>query len=119
VDTHVPQNKKQVYHLENIAPQLLIAGWQHLAEQFYSSLFFLLREPDAYNKLVDEVRRAFAKYEAISTDTIGNLKYLQACSHEILRLHQETVDDLPRVSPGAVVAGEYMPQVVSFDNNAR
>jgi cytochrome P450 len=111
-DKPVPEDRKQIFHLENIAGQLLLASWQPLANQFYSVIFFLLKEPDTYVTLVKEVRAAFADYNAINMETVGNLTYLQACVQESLRLHQETVDGLPRVSPGAVVDGTYIPQGV-------
>lgn len=113
-DQPVPTDKKHIYHLENVAGQLLLASWQPLADQFYSLIFFLLRQPDAYSTLVKEVRDAFSTSDAISTETTANLKYLQGCQRESLRLHQETVDGLPRVSPGAVVDGAYIPKGVGF-----
>lgn len=112
-DKPVPEDKKQIYHLENVAGQLLIASWQPLANQFYSLIFFLLREPEAYAALVEEIRTVFADCDAINTESIGNLKYLNACTQESLRLHQDTVDGLPRVSPGALVDGTYIPQGVT------
>ena len=109
----VPENKKYIFHLENIAGQLLLASWQPLANQFYSLIFFLLKEPDAYKALVEEIRAAFTDYSAISTENITNLKYLHGCVQESLRFHQETVDGLPRISPGAVIDGKYIPKGVS------
>ncbi|KAK8118405.1 uncharacterized protein PG998_003031 [Apiospora kogelbergensis] len=111
-DQPVPTDKKRIYHLENVAGQLLLASWQPLADQFYSLIFFLLRAPDAYSMLVEEVRAAFPTSDAINTETTANLKYLQGCQRESLRLHQETVDGLPRVSPGAVVDVAYIPKGV-------
>ncbi|KAF3764589.1 cytochrome P450 [Cryphonectria parasitica EP155] len=112
-DQPAPEDKKQLYNLENVAGQLLLASWQPLANQFYSCILFLLGEPDAYAALVDEIRSSFANYEAISSETIASLKYLQACAQESFRLHQDTVDGLPRVSPGAMVDGVYIPQGVT------
>lgn len=111
-----PEDTKELYHLENVAGQLLLASWQPLANQFYSLIFFLLGEPDAYAALVEEVRThaAISNYDSINTETVARLKYLQACAYESLRLHQETVDGLPRVSPGALVDGAYIPQGVSI-----
>lgn len=40
--TPVPNDKKHIFHLENVAGQLLLASWQPLANQFYSLMFFLL-----------------------------------------------------------------------------
>jgi cytochrome P450 len=76
-------------------------------------MFFLLKEPDIHTALVKEVRAAFLDYYAVNIDSAGNLKYLHACVQESLRLHQDTVDSLPRVSPGAVVEGTYIPPGVN------
>ncbi|KAI0477089.1 cytochrome P450 [Xylariaceae sp. FL0804] len=114
-DQPPPEDKKHLYHLQNVAGQLLLASWQPLANQFYSLIFFLLREPDAYTALVQEIRTHFrdSKEMAVNTESTASLKYLQACVQESLRLHQETVDGLPRVSPGALVDGMYIPQGVT------
>lgn len=112
-DKPSPEDEKYMYHLENVAGQLLLAGWQPLANQFYSLIFFLLGEPDVYVALVKEVREAFTHYDAIDSETTASLKYLQACTNESFRLHQDTVDGLPRVSPGALVDGAYIPKGVS------
>jgi hypothetical protein len=110
----IPEDRKQIFHLENIAGQLLLASWQPLANQFYSLIFFLLQESDVHVALVEEVRAAFADSDAINMETVGTLKYLPACVQESLRLHQDTVDGLPRVSPGAVVDGKHIPKGVSI-----
>ncbi|KEY72631.1 hypothetical protein S7711_06265, partial [Stachybotrys chartarum IBT 7711] len=108
----VPTDKKQLYHLQNIAGQLLLASWQPLANQFYSFIFFILKEPSTHERLVNEIRRAFINYESINLEAVGKLKFLEACAQESLRLHQDTVDGLPRVSPGAIVDGTYIPKGV-------
>ncbi|KAH7309879.1 cytochrome P450 [Stachybotrys elegans] len=112
-DQPVPEDDNYIYHLKNIAGQLLLASWQPLANQFYSLIFFLLQEPDAYKALAGEVRGEFSSYSDISLETIAKLKFLDACVQESLRLHQDTVDGLPRISPGAVVDGHYIPQGVT------
>lgn len=111
-----PEDKKVLFHLENVAGQLLLASWQPLANQFYSVLWFLLGEPDTYKTLVKEIRGSFAGETCITaaSEKLANLKYLQACIQESLRLHQDTVDGLPRISPGAIVDGRYIPQGVSL-----
>jgi hypothetical protein len=118
-DKPVPKEKNEIHHLENVAGQLLLASWQPLANQFYSVLFFLLKEPEVYARLVKEVRIACVDSDAINMDTVGGLKYLHGCVQEGLRLHQDTVDGLPRVSPGAVVDGQFIPPGVSFAESSR
>ncbi|CAH0043516.1 unnamed protein product [Clonostachys solani] len=85
----VPQSQKEIYHLQNVAWQLLLASWQPLANQFYSLILFLLKGPDAYATLVKEVRDAFSDYDAIKFDSIE------------------------RLNPGAVVDGTYIPQGIT------
>lgn len=113
-DKPVPQEKSEMLHLQNVLGQLLLASWQPLANQFYSLLFFLLSERDAYEALIQEVRTTFRNYDEINSEKTAKLEYLRACLSESLRLHQETVDGLPRVSPGAVVDGVYIPPGVSL-----
>lgn len=112
-DKPVPTDKKDIYHLENIGGQLLLASWQPLANQFYSLIFFILREPTRYAKLVKEIRGEFSAAEDINIESTSTLRYLGACIQEGLRLHQDTVDGLPRISPGAVVDGHFIPRGVS------
>lgn len=113
-DKPAPKNKKEIYHLENVAMQLLLAGWQPLSNQFYSAIFFLLttKPNNAYENLVKEIRNSFPDSNTINTESTAGMKYLSACIQESLRLHQETVNGLPRRSPGAVVDGKYIPKGV-------
>ncbi|TGO65891.1 hypothetical protein BOTNAR_0073g00160 [Botryotinia narcissicola] len=103
-DTPAPSNQKQINHLEQIAGQLLVAGWEPISNQIYSSIFFLLKEPNAYKSLLHEIRRTFKNYNEITPDAIANMKYLHACLQE--------TDGLPRMSPGAIVDGNYIPRGV-------
>ncbi|KAI0450753.1 cytochrome P450 [Xylaria acuta] len=112
-DKPIPE-KRELFHIQNVAGQLMLASWQPLANQFYTIILFLLREPDVYAALVSEVRAAFSQDSDITLGSLaaGNLRYLQACVSEGLRIHAETVDGLPRISPGATVDGHYVPQGV-------
>ncbi|KAI8623598.1 cytochrome P450 [Xylariaceae sp. FL1651] len=112
-DKPIPE-KKELFHILNVAGQLLLASWQPLANQFYTIILFLLKEPDVYAALVSEVRAAFSNDAEITIGSLaaGNLRYLQACVSEGLRIHAESVDGLPRISPGAIVDGYYVPQGV-------
>ncbi|MCJ1306503.1 hypothetical protein MMC25_000146 [Agyrium rufum] len=108
-DAPSPTDKKQINHLEQIAAQLLAAGWEPIANQFYSSIFFLLQAPKAYAALVNEIRTKFKKYEEITPNAVADMKYVHACLQETFRIHQNTSDGLPRISPGAMVDGTYVP----------
>lgn len=113
--------KKELFHIQNVAGQLLLASWQPLANQFYTIILFLLKEPDVYAALVSEVRAAFLSDADITIGSLaaGNLRYLQACVSEGLRIHAETVDGLPRISPGTTIDGHYVPQGVSCATPSR
>ncbi|TGO60963.1 hypothetical protein BCON_0031g00410 [Botryotinia convoluta] len=109
-DALAPQDQKQINHLKQIAGQLLVAGWEPMSNQFYSSIFFLLKVPSAYKSLVSEIRSNFKNYNEITPDSVANMKYLHACLQETFRIHQNTSDGLPRMSPGAIVDGNYIPR---------
>ncbi|KAM7215485.1 Cytochrome P450 [Rhypophila decipiens] len=103
--------KAELLHIENIATQLLLAGWMPITDQIYSLTLFLLREPEAYHRLTTEIRTAFAKYDdiTISSADHNHCQYLHACVQEALRLHPQTSDGLPRISPGAIIDGNPIP----------
>ncbi|TGO25312.1 hypothetical protein BPAE_0083g00450 [Botrytis paeoniae] len=109
-DAQAPEDQKKINHLEQIAGQLLVAGWETMSNQFYSSVFFLLKEPSAYKSLVSEIRSNFKNYKEMTLDTVANMKYLHACLQETFRIHQNTSDGLPRMIPGAIVDGDYIPR---------
>lgn len=90
-----------------------MAGWDPMANQFYSSIFFLLHNSEAHTALSSEVRAEFESCDEITHDRVMGLKYLHACLQETFRFHQNTTDGLPRMSPGAMVDGTYVPRGVS------
>lgn len=116
-DKPAPEDKKQIKHLEQIAGQLLVASWEPVSNQLYSVIYFLLQNPVAYSTVAAEVRGAFGAYSEITPDSVSNLKYLHACLHETFRLHHNTADGLPRMSPGAIVDGTYIPKGVSLPSH--
>jgi cytochrome P450 len=118
IDQPVP-GKKELFHIQNVAGQLLLASSQPLGNQFYIILLFLPKDPDVYANVVSEVKAAYDDGGEITLGSVAreNLKYLQACVSEGLRLHVETTDGLPRISPGAVVDGHYIPQGVRCSNS--
>lgn len=105
----------ETLHYFNDPEQPALASRQPLANQLCSVMFFLLGNSAAYRELIREIRGTFPEYEeAITIESTSTLKYLQACIQESLRMQPDTVDSLPRVSPGALVDGVYIPQGVSL-----
>ena len=65
--------------------------------------------------VLNEIRSAFASKEEISlrNTTPATLPYLNACIEESMRVYPSTAEQPPRVSPGEVVGGQFIPQGVS------
>ncbi|KAI0013518.1 isotrichodermin C-15 hydroxylase [Xylariaceae sp. FL0662B] len=103
---------KERNHLEQVAAQLLVADYDPIADQFYGLIYFLLKEPDSLANLVEEVRSAFQSYGDIRPDALVNLKYMHACIQESFRVFDTGPNGFPRVSPGAMVDGVYIPKGV-------
>ncbi|RYP10844.1 hypothetical protein DL764_000396 [Monosporascus ibericus] len=111
-DGVVPTDKKRRAHLEQVAGQLMLAGFDPIANQFYSTIYFLTQEPQVFSLLKKEVRGTFKNYDDINPDGLVPLKFLHACLQETLRLHTNASFGMPRISPGAKVDGTYIPKGV-------
>lgn len=86
-----------------------------MADLFYGVLVLLLENPQTYQILTNEIREAFSSYEDIVPDkSLKSLAYLQACIEETLRMLPSNNTGLPRISPGAIVDGQYIPKGVSI-----
>lgn len=66
-------------------------------------------------KLVGEIRGAFESEEEMNLVNLQQLKYLDACVHEGLRLYPPVPIGGPRQTPegGAVICGKWVPGGVS------
>lgn len=89
-----------------------IAGGETTSTFFASVTAFLLQSADAYGKLKDEIRGSFKSYEDINATKAMRLPYLQAVISEGLRIHPPGSHGFPRLSPGAVVDGCWVPKGV-------
>lgn len=80
----------------------------------------MLKHPEARVTLTQEIRSAFTTYNAITPEALSRLPYLTAVIYETLRAHMVSASGMPRVSPGAVVDGVYVPRgiVVQLSNFA-
>lgn len=107
-----PEQGKPFKHLEQVAGQLLLAGFDPIANQFFSTIYFLLQEPTTHALLTKEIRGAFKNYEDITPDALVPLTFLHGCLQESLRLITNGAFGMPRLSPGAMVDGQYIPQGV-------
>ncbi|KAI0903786.1 isotrichodermin C-15 hydroxylase [Ustulina deusta] len=109
-DAAPPTTKKEKIHLEQVALQLFVAGYDPIQITLNAVFFFLVKEPNAYKILVREIRDAFQAYDSINADALVELKYLHAVISETMRVHITNATGMPRISPGAVVDGVYIPK---------
>jgi hypothetical protein len=111
-DSPLPTNLRELTHLGSVAMQLMFASFGPVSEWFYGTLFFLLEEPECYKLLAEEIRNAFKSYDEITPEALTSLPYLHACLEESLRVFPGNNTGLPRISPGALVDGQYIPKGV-------
>ena len=90
-----------------------MAGYDPVSNVFYSTIYFLLKEPEILRLLTPEIRDTFFNYGQIHPDALVPLKYLQAVSQESLHLHTNASFGMPRVSPDALVDGHYIARGLS------
>lgn len=76
--------------------------------------YFLLKNPSAYRKLKEEIRARFQSLQEITATTAQQLPYLQAVISEGLRSYPPGSQGFPRVCPGAMVDGVWVPKGVSY-----
>ncbi|KAJ5085162.1 Cytochrome monooxygenase lcsI [Penicillium argentinense] len=104
-----------VREMEANAAVLIMAGSETTASLLSGFTYYMLRNPTAYRKLVDEVRGSFSTYQEINFQSVGHLKYLNAALEETLRIYPPVPATTPRVVPsgGAIIDGKYVPEGVS------
>jgi cytochrome P450 len=114
VDEPVPTSENELLHIGSVALQVMFAGWGPMADLFYGILVLLLENPEAHQTLSKEIRDTFSSYHDITSGkTLMSLPYLHACIEETLRLLPSNDTGLPRISPGAVIDGQYVSKGVS------
>lgn len=91
------------------ASTLIIAGGETTAHSLSSAVYYLLKTPLVLEKLKSEVRTRFKSYEEIDSTAASQLQYLHAVIHEALRIHPSGAQGFPRISPGVVIDGQYIP----------
>ncbi|KAI0547224.1 cytochrome protein [Xylaria curta] len=100
------------------ASTLIIAGGETTAHTLASATYYLLKTPNALKKLAEEVRSHYQSYEDIDANTALQLPYLRAVIDEALRIHPSGAQGFPRISPGIVIDGHYVPVGVEVYTSA-
>ncbi|KAI0380815.1 cytochrome P450 [Hypomontagnella monticulosa] len=94
-------------HLVSLAQAMVIAGADTVSVAITSAIYFLLTSPDCLAKLRDEVRTL--TYEQLDGVELPQLRYLNAVIEETMRCFPPIAFGLPRVSPGEMVDGYFIP----------
>ncbi|KAK8038622.1 hypothetical protein PG993_007033, partial [Apiospora rasikravindrae] len=109
----VAKEDRRIRHMLTVTGQLIVGGYDPTSFAIYMMFYYLLQSPDSLEQLKQEIRGAFSCYESITSDELRGLPWLNACLSETLRLSAAaTHHSLPRLSPGAVVGGDYIPKGV-------
>jgi cytochrome P450 len=98
---------------------LVIAGSETTATLLSGTKYWLLKSPEAYRKVTEEVRKTFASEEDISVQKVtSQLPYMMACLEEGFRMYPPVPSCLPRrtrVGTGITkIDGYEVPEDVSF-----
>ncbi|RDA88257.1 hypothetical protein CP532_0364 [Ophiocordyceps camponoti-leonardi (nom. inval.)] len=88
---------------------LFVGGSETTATALSGLLYFLSEDAERCRLVMSEVRSGFASRDEIGIRDCLSLQYLCACVEETLRLYPPVADLPPRVSPGAIVGGQYVP----------
>ncbi|KAI8626690.1 cytochrome P450 [Xylariaceae sp. FL1651] len=92
---------------------LVLAGFDPMTNLATSLFYYLCRFPEVQKRLNEEIRSTFKSYNDIVPTALQNLKYLNATLNEALRIHTNAAFGTPRISPGAMVDGHYVPKGVT------
>lgn len=95
------------------ASHLWLAASETSTTSLAAMTFFLLQHPEAYRRLVEEVRTTFETEEDLAdTARLPTLKWVDACIKEAQRLHSPLPTPLPRYIPagGADICGQFVPE---------
>lgn len=74
--------------------------------------YYLLTNPEKMQILLKEVRGSFKNAGDISLDSLANLKYLNACLKEAMRIYPPLPIGSQRIVPkgGLTILGQWMPE---------
>jgi len=97
--------------IQETAVILIIAGSETTATTLSALLYFILRHPRVYRRMVAEIRERFTNYESINMVTTNDLKYLPAVIEETLRIYPPSPNAFPRLVPGKgeAIEGRWVP----------
>ncbi|KAI1494267.1 cytochrome P450 [Biscogniauxia mediterranea] len=105
-------SKLSLLEMHSNAELFMIAGSETTGTLLSGAMYYLLRNPDKMERLLSEIRHGFTDAKDMSFDTLANLKYLNACLKEALRVYPPIPVGSPRVIPeggGQIITGRWIP----------
>lgn len=108
-------DEKGMNHQEMMgnSESFIVAGSETTATLLSGLSYYLSRNPTVWHRLTSEVRENFKSEEEITMRSVAALPYLHACLEEGLRIYPPAAVTPPRISPGATINGEFIPEGVS------
>ncbi|KAF2793127.1 putative cytochrome P450, partial [Melanomma pulvis-pyrius CBS 109.77] len=100
--------------LASHASDIALAGGETTGTVMASTTYFVLKNPEVYEKLKQEVRMRYDSYEDIDIASATQLSYLVAVLKESMRIFPAAPQGMPRKSPGWMVEGHYVPKGTEF-----
>lgn len=99
----------------------MAAGTETTATLLSGFFYYLLRDAERHQRLVQEVRAAFLTFEDMTMPRLAELKYLQACLQEALRAYPPVSIGIPRVAPKerSKLGDGFVPKGVSSNRRLR
>ncbi len=93
-----------------------MAGGEKTATLLSGTTFYLLSNPETYDKLVKEVRSTFETEDDITLQRVNHLEYMLAVLNEGLRMYPPVPSGLTRTTPkgGEYIEGYWIPEKVSI-----
>lgn len=112
-DHPVPSDRRELTHIGALAQQMMFTNFGPVSDWYYGTLLFLLEQPECLQYLSKEIRDQFESYHDITPSATASLPFLHACLEESQRLLPSNNTGWPRLSPGAIIDGHYVPKGVS------
>ncbi|OAL01859.1 cytochrome P450 [Phaeosphaeriaceae sp. SRC1lsM3a] len=93
------------------AELFMLAGSETTATLLSGAIYYLLKNPRTFEKLVNEVRSELDGYDSLTGEKLTSLKYLSACLKEALRIYPPVPIGSPRMvqAGGQIILGKWIP----------
>lgn len=99
-DTEAGLTRDEMYANSDV---FMVAGTETTGTLVSGLTYYLLTNPEKLSRFVSELRDAIPSEDEISIQNLQNLKYMNACIEEGLRLYPPAVEGFPRLTPAGAM----------------